>query len=87
MSFDVTTIIDDINIAEEVAQKLAPFLFLIPGISPYVAAITAAIPEIVKATQALESAIPTLTVGSVANTQAVADHINPNLPSNPALSG
>lgn len=86
MTFDLSGLENDIALAEDVASKLSPFLFMIPGISTYAGAIVAAIPAIVKATNAIEQAIPSSTVGSDANSQAVADHIDPTKPANPVLS-
>lgn len=86
VTIDLSQIANDVNIAEEVASKLAPFLFLIPGIGPYASAIAAAIPQIVRATNALEQAIGA-PVGSAANTQAIADHLDPEKPNVPELHG
>ena len=86
VTIDLSQIEEDINIAEDVAQKLAPFLFLIPGLGPYVGAITAAIPQIVKATNAIEQALG-VKVGSEGNNQIIADHIDPEKPNQPALHG
>lgn len=86
-TLDLSALEADINIAEDVATKLGPLLFLIPGIAPYAAAISAAIPMIVKATNAIEAAFPQSPVGSIANSTAIAAHIDPSKPANPALSG
>lgn len=85
MNIDLTTFADDVNFAEEFAAKMSPVFFLIPGIAPYAAAIVAAIPQIIKATNVLEQAVG-IAVGTEANTQAVADHINPEKPANPVLT-
>ena len=85
MTFNLSDIEADVNLAEQVAKNLAPFLFLIPGIAPYAAAIGAAIPQIIKATNVLEGA-GAGAVGTTENTQAIADHLNPEQPANPVLN-
>jgi hypothetical protein len=81
-TIDLSALENDINIAEDVASKLGPLLFLIPGLGPYVGAITAAIPMIIKATRAVEDAFGH-PVGSAANTQVIAAHLDPNAPVTP----
>lgn len=74
--FDLSSIAADINVATDVAAKLAPFLGLIPGLAPYAPVISAAIPSIVKAAQAIEQALG-MPVGLSQNTQAVESVIDP----------
>lgn len=84
MSLDLSTIEKDVNVAEQIAEALVPFLALVPGISAYIPAIAAVLPQVVKATNAVEQTIGH-PVGSDMNTQVVADHMDPTAPVTPIV--
>jgi len=81
----VSTIENVLEDTETAATALGPLLALVPGIGPYAGVITAALPELIKAAEAVAAATGAPATGAVVAGQ-VAAHLDPSQPNNPALA-